>query len=280
MNGTIQARQNIAKANHTLPVCYQEAFTKPDGELFVRFLGKDQPPKSLHPLSVGIANDFYTRTINGVKDDSIEKFFARFVEGDYASVAKRIKTQRNKFTLDPDDIPILLKFVASQIVRSKAHFLCINEQAGTTVPPWIFLDNMLRKMEKLTTRWVTKAPDLRLWTALPDGAVQFITGDNPVICFADSSPSIIKPYTSHSIISIDDLIETPHSGFIVPLSPYIGLTVHNGGQGNMTRTPDLAPPSSVRHLNHCIYLQCVQFVAALAPNQLDLHVRRTGVRGY
>jgi hypothetical protein len=274
---TAQTLQNITRASHTLPICYQGPFTSPNGEIFVQFLDKDKPPKSLHPLCVSLMNHFYTRVVDGVKDDAIEKFFSRHVENDYATVAKRIKSQRNGFTLEPNDVAILLKFVASQVVRSKSHLLCINEQAGMPVPPPIFLDNMLRKMKKLTTRWVTKPPDLRLWTTLPNEAIQFITGDDPVICFADSYPSIIKPSTFRSIINIDELVETPHSGFIVPLSPYIALTVHNGGQGNIIKTPDFAPLNSVRHLNRCIYEQCVQFVAALDSEQLDFHVKR--IRG-
>jgi hypothetical protein len=39
------ARQNITRSSHTLPVCYQESFTKPDGEIFVQFLDKDKPAR-------------------------------------------------------------------------------------------------------------------------------------------------------------------------------------------------------------------------------------------
>jgi hypothetical protein len=167
-----------------------------------------------------------------------------------------------------------MKFVATQIVRVKAHLLCVNEQAGSPVPQRIFFHNMLRKMQKLAGRWSTKPPDFRLWTPFPNTELQFITGDNPVICFADSYPSIIKPFTSRSITNIDELLETPDSGFIVPLSPFVALTLHNGGEGNMIRKPQYAPPRVVTELNRCIYEQCVQFVAALDEKALGFHAKR------
>jgi hypothetical protein len=56
--GARQVLQEIARANHVLPICYQQPFTKDDGELFVQFLHLDKPPISLHPLAVGVVNDF------------------------------------------------------------------------------------------------------------------------------------------------------------------------------------------------------------------------------
>src|SRR5579863_6369132 len=142
-------RQNITRENHFLPVCYQESFTNAEGELCVQFLDKDSPIP-LHPRVVGKINDFYTRTIDGVDDDKIERFFGEFVEGEYSSVAKRIKAHKNEFVLRREDIPILLKFVATQIVRTLAHRLCVDEQAGIEVPQGVFIHNMHRKMKLIT----------------------------------------------------------------------------------------------------------------------------------
>jgi hypothetical protein len=101
--GARKVLQNITRANHVLPICYQQAFRKEDGELFVQFLHLDKPPLSLHPLKVGVVNDFYTRRVDGADDDGIEKFFGRLVESEYAAVAKRITALKDDFVLEPLD---------------------------------------------------------------------------------------------------------------------------------------------------------------------------------
>jgi hypothetical protein len=130
-NATIMSRQQkITRECHFLPICYQQPFTNARGELFVQFLDKDKPIP-LHPNVVGKMNGFYTRTINGVEDDAIEKSFSSLVEGNYAAVAKRIAEEKNEFHFkDKNEAFSLLKFVATQIVRTYAHRCCIEKQAG------------------------------------------------------------------------------------------------------------------------------------------------------
>jgi hypothetical protein len=270
-------QQNITRENHFLPVCYQQSFTNYDGELCVQFLDKDKPIY-LHPSAVGKINDFYTRTINGIDDDGIEQFFM-FVEGQYASVARRIKEDKNEFVPQPDEIAILLKFVITQIVRTQAHRFCIDEQAGAEVPQGVFIHNMLRKMKMIADRWVQHCPDIILWTTLPHLRSQFLTGDNPVLCFCrtEEEPRVqtLLP-AMPKIVDLRVSLESSDNGFVVPLSPYICLTVVNSGDRDSVklRPPQCTDPNVVRDVNRLIYNQCVQFVAAQDAEFLRFHMKK------
>jgi len=269
-------RQNITRENHFLPVCYQESFTNAEGELCVQFLDKDSPIP-LHPRVVGKINDFYTRTIDGVDDDKIERFFGEFVEGEYSSVAKRIKAHKNEFVLRREDIPILLKFVATQIVRTLAHRLCVDEQAGIEVPQGVFIHNMHRKMKLITHSWSCNCPDIILWTTLPYLGSQYITGDNPVVCFSTNDGPNVQTFLPpvHKIIDLNESLKSSFNGFIVPLSPYICLQVVNSHRGRVTiKPPQPKDPREVREFNQLIYNQSVQFVAAREAEFLRFHTKK------
>jgi len=276
-----QARQQkITRECHFLPVCYQRPFTNADGELFVQFLDKDKPIP-LHPRVVGKINDFYTRTINGVDDDEIEKFFNSFVEGEYAAIAKRIGEEKSEFVLQPNDVATLLKFVATQVVRTQAHLHCINQQAGMKVPPEIFHHNIHRKMKMIADKWLRQTPDVILWTPLPRLRSHFITGDNPVLCFSHdkNAPSVQRPVPPMpKIIDLSVSLESSHNGFMVALSPYICLTVINSAKRDLItlRPAQCTDANKVKEFNRMIYNQCVQFVAAQDSEHLSFHVRRTG----
>jgi hypothetical protein len=265
--------QNITRANHVLPICYQQSFTKQDGELFVQFLRQDRQPTSLHPVKVGVINDFYTRIVNGIEDDGIEKFFGKFVEGEYAGVAKRIVEQRDHFLLEKPDVSVLLKFVVTQIVRTQAHRTCIETQTGVPLPQEVFIHNMHRKMKMITDRWLKQIPEVVLWTSLPFLGAQFITGDNPVVCFSHSKDeSTVQSFTTPTpkIIDLSVSLESSHNGFIVPLSPYVCLTIINSGERDSItlRPAQCTDPRVVRDFNRLIYSQCVNFVAAQDPQHL------------
>jgi hypothetical protein len=237
-----QKRQSITRANHVLPVCHQQSFTNPNGELFVQFLNREKPPISLHPTRVGVVNDFYTRTIDGVDDDGIERFFANFVEGDYATVAKRATEEKNEFVFDRDGLFAVLRFVVTQLVRTEAHRRCINVQAGIKVSQDTFIHNMHRKMHMISDQWIAQTPEITLWTPLPCLGVKFITGDNPVVCFTnagDTSPvqTLVPP--EPKIISLSVSLASSHNGFIVPLTPYLCLTILNSVKRDSVK---LRPP--------------------------------------
>jgi Protein of unknown function (DUF4238) len=277
--GGRQVLQNITRASHVLPICYQQPFTKEDGELFVQFFHRKKPPISLHPLAVGVVNDFYTQTVDGVDDDRIEKFFGRFVEGDYAAVAKRITELKHEFILEPHEVPVLLRFVATQIVRTQAHRECIDQQAGISVPQEVFIHNMHRKMKLIADRWLKHTPDVLLWTPLPHLRTQFITGDNPVVSFSHAdNESIVQSFMPPTprIIDLSVTLESPHNGFIVPLSPYVCLTVINSGERDSIRLrpAQCTDPLVIRDFNRMIYNQCVTFVAAQDPEHIQFHVKR------
>jgi hypothetical protein len=267
---------NITRSNHFLPVCYQKAFADADGKVWVQFLNKDKPPFRMNPQKVGVINRFYTRYVEGVKDDSIENFFSDDVEDLFAPIAKRVKEQASEFTLNDDDIPILLKFVASQIVRTQAHKRCIDEQAGQELSQDTFFHNMGRKMKKMFDAWLAKFPDILLHTPLPIIGNQFITGDNPVTSVTEKvNPTGIEtPYDVLSIVNIDKILQDPNSAFTVPLSPYVCLTVANSGTERIFRSPQTFDSKWVSVINQRTYGQCVQFVEALHEHTLGFHVKR------
>jgi hypothetical protein len=269
------AKQNITRECHFLPVCYQQGFTNPNGEWFIQFLNHDKP-KSLAPVAVGKINDFYTRTVDGVDDDGIEDFFCQFVEGDYARVAKRIKEEKNEFMPQKEDINVFLKFVATQIVRTLAHRHCIDQQAGAKVPPFVFHHNMHRKMRFIIDRWQRQLPDVILETPLPIIGSQFITGDNPIICYTidENAPAVFPPVPK--ILDLKQTLESAQNGFLVALSPYIRLAVVNS---SVRKEITLQPPRciethQVRAFNKLIYDQCMQFVGAQDAEHLNFHVKK------
>jgi hypothetical protein len=263
------------RSNHFLPICYQKSFTDAEGQLWVQYLHKDGPPQHLNPIVVGVMNKFYTQYINGIEDDSIENAFQSLVEDDYAPIAKRIKEEKIDFTLTKEDVSILLKFVASQVVRTEAHRRCIDEQAGIAVGSDIFLHNMGRKLLKIIRAWQVRVPDIQLYTSLPLFGIHFITGDSPVVTFGGTVENIAveRPFDMQSIVNIDKILEDPNSGFIVPLSPYVCVFVRNGGTGQIMRSPQSRPPEFVSKTNELLYAQCVQFVEAMDEKSLAFHKR-------
>jgi len=222
---------------------------------------------------------FYTQDVEGKEDDSIEKFFSTFVEGDYAAVAKRMADLKGDFVLRPPEIPVLLRFVVTQIVRTQAHLECIKKQAGTDISRGVFIHNMYRKMKLIASRWQRQAPEIILWTPLPFMATQFITGDNPVLCFCrtEEEPRVQRLVPPEPrIIDLSVSLESSHNGFIVPLSPYLALTIVNSGTRDFVRLrpAQCTDPRIVRDFNRMIYNQCVNFVAAKDPDHLKFHIKK------
>jgi hypothetical protein len=111
-------------------------------------------------------------------------------------VAKRIAKEKNEFVFkDKEEAFSLLKFVATQVVRTLAHRRCIDQQAGMKVLQDVFIHNMHRKLHLISDRWIRHTPDVILWTPLPYLGCQFITGDNPVLCFTrDPNAAIVEAF--------------------------------------------------------------------------------------
>jgi hypothetical protein len=117
----MQARKKLSRENHYLPECYQRGFTDDTGHLW--FKEGDKPPEYRNPDSVGKERNFYIRTVNGIEDDVIEKFLGREVENSFALLSQRVKNEREKFAtnLTVEEAATLMRFVASQAVRTTAH---------------------------------------------------------------------------------------------------------------------------------------------------------------
>ena len=269
-------KPNKKRSNHFVPICYQKAFTNADGLVWVQYLNEDRPPLPLSPKSVAVINKYYTRFINGIEDDSIENAFQTLVEDHYAPIARRIKEQKSDFELTTEDVPVLLKFVAAQVVRTEAHRRCIEEQAGTAVSSDIFLHNIGRKLLKIVAAWKESLPDMTLYTSLPFVGSHFITGDSPVIAFGGKTDhSVIeRPADMQTIVNIDKILEDPNSGFILPLSPYVCLMIRNNGSSQMMRSPQPREPDFVSKTNDLLYRQCVQFVEAMDERSLVFYKHR------
>jgi hypothetical protein len=262
------------RSNHFLPVCYQKAFTDAEGLVWAQFLDKDPPPLHLAPKSVGAIYKYYTRLIHGMEDDSLESAFGTLVESGYAPLAQRMRSEKDQFRLRKEDVPILLKFVAAQVVRTEAHRRCISKQAGYIVSSEVFVHNIGRKIRKIVEAWDAKAPDVLLRTSLPYIGSHFITGDSPAITFRGPSQSAIEqPVDTMAVFDIDNLLADPDSGFILPVSPYVCLTVRNGGAGRMLVSPRREPPEFVAKTNEVMYGQCIQFIEAADARSLAFHRR-------
>jgi hypothetical protein len=260
------------RSNHFLPVCYQKAFADAEGLVWVQFLDRDPTPLHLAPKSVGTIYKYYTRLIDGMEDDSLESAFGKLVESGYAPLAQRMRKEKDQFRLRKEDVPILLKFVAAQVVRTEAHRRCISQQAGYTVSSEIFVHNIGRKIRKIVEAWEAKPPDILLHTSLPYIGVYFITGDSPAMTFRGPSESAIAQLVdTMAIFDIDKLLADPNSGFILPVSPYLCLTVRNEGTGRMLVSPRREPPEFVAKTNELIYRQCVQFIEAADARSLAFH---------
>lgn len=142
-----------------------------------------------------------------------------------------------------------------------------------------FLHNMQRKLQLIFDRWERHSPGIFLWTSSPFLSSQFITGDNPVVTFCNTAKqpqiqSLLPP--APEIVNLRESLESSNSGFCVPLSPYIALTVLNSGARNgITVVPSQSvDPRVVGQFNAMIYGQCVNFVAARDPEYLAFHVKQ------
>ena len=241
----------------------------------VQYLNKSKPPLRMNPKNVGVVNRLYTRYKDGQEDDSIERFFSTEVESLYAPIAKRISDEKGEFVLTNEDFFVLVKFVVCQIVRTKAHLRCIEEQAGTALNTEVFIHNMARKMSRIVDRWIAKPPHASIYTPATRDS-HFITGDNPVFSVTETRnyTGSDAPSDVLAIVKIDQILEDPNSEFTVPLSPFVCLTIRNDGAGLITPYAQPRPPAWVSTVNQRVYRQCVQFVEAMHERTLGFHVRR------
>jgi Protein of unknown function (DUF4238) len=176
----------------------------------------DNPPETRNPWTAGRRRSFYIRGAKGVESDGIETFFSREVESSYAGLAQRIKNEREKFTnLSIAEVGAILRFVASQAVRTPAHHQCVDEQAGRPLDKHVFFNVMLRQMRRMCEVWATAPPKLLFFTTLPYVGEHFISGSHSVVVIQVRDNQVWTPITDPSpqISNLNDILLSPRYGF-------------------------------------------------------------------
>ena len=138
---------DLRRGNHFVPACYQRGFTNAEGKVWIRFANGTL--KHLTPENVGLKNDLYIFEENGVETDKVEVFFGEHVENQFARLSRRIKEEADRFSqMSGDEAGVLLRFVASQAVRTLGHKATMSEQAnGAPIDANTFVRVMVPKNE-------------------------------------------------------------------------------------------------------------------------------------
>jgi len=254
----------LKRRNHYLSQCYQQGFTDDSGGVWVKFTNEPEPEYRT-PRGVGWERRLYIRTRHGKEDDSIENFLANEVETPFAALSQRIKNERNEFSaISGNELGILSRFIAAQIVRTLGHKRAIDEQAGVAVDKNTFLRVMLRKMWILMRDWSTRQRQYYFHTSLPHVGDRFITGDSPVLILQVNDNRIWMAHDEPSlqITDLAKILEHPNHQFWMPLSPYVCVCL----RGQWTEPPRLPPttmdPAEIRMFNSHIRGQCELFTLA------------------
>jgi hypothetical protein len=264
LENTHHPKKNLRRDNHYLPVCYQEGFANSEGRVWIKNAGGSKP-ELRKPSKVGRKRSLYIIEENGVETDRVEDFFDKTVESAFAVLSKRVKEEQNKFTqMSPDDVGTIARFVASQTVRTVGHKRTIEEQAGTSVDTNTFVRVMSRKMLMLLNTWIDNPPTFRFLTPLPNIGTQFITGDHPVVVMLVNKNEIWTPTDTAAlrITDLSDILQRPEHAFVVSLSPYVAVSIQNGGTGEVHLPPQEIDPKEVRKFNEYIKRQCTIFTLA------------------
>lgn len=254
----------LRRNNHYLPICYQRGFTDASGRVWVKF-PKLPDPKPLFPESIGKRRNLYIWTRHGTATDNVETFLDRKIERDFAVLSRRIKEEQNHFSnMTGTETGVLCRFVAAQTTRTLAHKYCVDQQAGQPVDTNTFVDAMLRKMHTIIARWSEQHPTIHFYTSLPLIEEQYITGDSPVLVIRINDNPVWVPVDTpqESITNLSDTLDSPRYCFMVPLSPYVCVSIQNWGDGNIHLPPFPVPPRDVRWLNALIRNQSKEFVIA------------------
>jgi len=254
----------LRRRNHYLSECYQRCFADPAGRVWVRFAGRPEPEHRT-PRGVGWERRLYIRTRNGKQDDAIERFLTDEVETPFAPLSQRIKSERNEFSqISGNELGMLSRFIASQIVRTVGHRQTIEEQAGIPVDKDTFLRVMLRKLWTLIDDWSKNCRQYYFHTTLPHVGSYFITGDSPVLILQVNDNPIWLP-TDSPRLEITDLAKILHHQnhqFWMPLSPYVCVCVRGYWQSDPSLPPTTMDPGEVRLFNSQIRGQCKLFTLA------------------
>jgi hypothetical protein len=270
MTSTAQSL-DLRRGNHFVPACYQRGFTNADDQVWIKFANGTF--KHLIPESVGLKNDLYIFEENGVETDKVEVFFDQHVENAFAHLSRRIKEEADKFSrMSGDEAGVLIRFVASQAVRTLGHKSTMSEQAnGAPIDARTFVRVMVRKMTALLDYWTDNLPTIRFFTPLPNIGEMYITGDHPVAVFLINDnqiwESISRPV--QGITNLTDILQHPKHAFMVALSPYVCASIVRGEEGKVHLPPETVDLKDVRWFNDLIRNQCKIFTLARDRDSLE-----------
>lgn len=261
---------DLRRGNHFVPACYQRGFTDAEGKVWIKFANGTL--KHLTPDNVGKKNNLYIFEEQGIETDKVEIFFDQHVENDFAHLSRRIKEEANNFKqMTGDEAGVLLRFIASQIVRTLGHKATMSEQAnGAPIDANTFVRVMVRKMKMLLDSWTQDLPTIRFFTPLPHVGETFITGDHPVVIQLINDNEIWEPISRpvRGITNLTDILQHPKSVFLVALSPYMMASVVRGEPGEV-HLPKTLDPKDVREFNGLIRHQCDIFTLARDRSSLE-----------
>jgi hypothetical protein len=255
--------KNLRRENHYLPQCYQRGFADDAGKVWVKETLKPEP-EYRKTNSVGKSRSLYIRKVNGIEDDSIEKFFGDDVEKGFGQLSQRVKAQGPKINLSGTELGFLVRFVAAQAVRTLAHKECVGIQAGRTVDRDTYLNVMGRQLTTITRAWGDNLPSFQLLTSLPFVTHRFITGDNPVVIITPTKSLISAPAMTpvQTITQLPDILSNPESEFLMTLTPYMAVTIgQRRPNSEQFRVAELDPIAVLR-MNDLVRGQCRLFTLA------------------
>ncbi len=262
---------DLRRNNHFVPACYQRGFTDAEGKVWIRFANGSL--KHLPPDSVGAKNDLYIFEENGVETDKVEVFFGEHVENAFAHLSRRIRDEADQFKqMSGDEAGVLMRFVASQAVRTLGHKATMSEQAnGALIDAETFVRVMVRKMKMLLDFWTQNLPTIRFFTPLPNIGETFITGDHPVVVILVNDNQIWEPISRpvQGITNLTDILQHPKHAFMVALSPYVLASVVRGELENIYLPPKTLALKDVREFNKMMGTQCNIFTLARDRSPLE-----------
>lgn len=149
---------SITHKNHYVPCMYLKRFADPAGRISeYRLLVSRQRAKQWKQVSisaVGYKRDLYTRCVLGTETDEFEKWlgqgFERPADGPIG------KAQGDE-QLEASDWEVLVRFLASQIVRTPAFFIGM-QPTWDKIMPWVLENSMHDVKEKLQRAKETGEP--------------------------------------------------------------------------------------------------------------------------
>lgn len=254
----------LKRDNHFLPVCYQKGFADSSGKVWVKFADRETAVH-WHPSRIGKQQNLYIRSRGGVEDDKFEDFFDREVENDFAKFSQRVKREQNHLSsVTGKELGALGRFVASQIVRTRANKQSMEEQVCRPLSTNEFLEEMGKQWKAILNSWLSKLPAFEFYTALPYVEECFITGDDPVLLIVEDDNPIWAPSDEpqRRIASPQVILNNPKTSLRVALSPYICVFLRGQGGAEAHFPPQTIEPSAVRSFNDLLRKQCHFFTLA------------------